>query len=147
MANIGRLTKEFLVCGLTGFNGGFYEGVPVFDPPLSSANQAIADLVYAAHIEDDETYFHLDQRTDPACLAIYNAVTPEKWDSYRNVQAKYIRYEHRNRIRAGVDLDNEKCNDLMIRWLRTGEPADKTAWINAMQAIKNALPMPSGQSE
>lgn len=147
MADVERLTQEFLVCGITGFNGGFYEGAPVFSPTLISAKQAIANLVYAAHVEDVQTYLARDMRNDPDCLALYNAIDPVAWDAYRLIQAKYIRHARRQKIREAACLERDTCNDLMIKWLRTGEPADKTAWLLSMQTVNNAIPYPSGQAD
>lgn len=149
MADTERLTAEFLVCGITGFTGGFLEGNPTFSPVLSAPNQVIADLIYAAHVEDPAAYIDTshDMRTKPACIAIFNVVTPEQWDAYREIQRKYVKYARRQRMREACCLEKVTPGDLKDKWLQTNAPEDRTAWLAALVAIANALPYPSGQTD
>lgn len=139
-----RLIREFLACGFTGFTN-LNEGHPVFSPTLSPSDQAIAELINTAHIEDDNQYRGTDLRVDPECLTLYGAVSPAQWDAYRGVQKVYIQYERRLRMRAPVNPLGVTPGDLKDRWLQTNAPEDRTAWLQSLLAIVNALPFPSGQ--
>jgi hypothetical protein len=137
------LAKEFLVCGVEGWNGNWNEGLPVFSPPLAPAVQTIADTIVSRHIENPSTYCVTDLRTH--AVNVFNLVTPVQWDAYRAIQKAEIDYQRKVLIMEPCCRDKNTCCDLMVQALVSGEPEKRAAWLAAIASINASLPYPSGQ--
>lgn len=146
MANEARYRRECEVCGVPGYTN-MVGGVPQFDPPLTPAQQAIADLVLAAHVEDNDAYCKsTDLRTYAPAVALYAAITPVQWQAYLALQKSYNDYRRNLAIQCACVEGEQNCLELFMRSIETGAPEDRAAWLAKLAAIRAEYAYPSGQA-
>jgi hypothetical protein len=140
-----RLIDELAIFQFPNTFTGVSGTSPSYSPELSTANRIIANLIGAAHVDNDDTYRTLDLRTNQECIAVYNAVTPTQWDAYRDLQKDYIDMLKRVAWKNTVFSDGQTPLDLMFKTNHKDTAQNKQAFKDAMDSIDAEYTYPSGQ--